>query len=417
MKKEKKDSWAIFVAIILAILFGLFFDQNSTFFGFSLYGVINTLSKLFINALTLLIVPLVSSSIISSMARLGKEEGFRRLGGKIFSFYIITSLFAILTGLFFVNLLVPGRQVHTLPVASISLPEVGAGTLENLLLSIVPSNIIRSFSQGEMLPLVFFSLLFGYAISQIHTRKGEVIKEFFEGLFAAMMRFTHLIMKTLPYGVFCLVARVFMTGGLASVTSMSLFVLTVLLGLSVFFFLVLPLMLYLIGKVSPFRYFRAMSPALLTAFFTSSSSATLPITMECAEKRAGISNRICSFVIPLGTSINMSGSALYECVAVLFVAQSFGVSLSLLSQVVIVLISLIASMGVAGIPSGGMVAILLILKSVGLPAEGIALFIAVDRLLDMCRTTVNVFSDSCCALLIARTEGEETLLRSNGKGL
>jgi proton glutamate symport protein len=189
-----------------------------------------------------------------------------------------------------------------------------------------------------------------------------------------------------------------------------MFTLSVILGLGVFVLIALPLLLKFIGKVRPLRHFKAMGPALITAFSTSSSSATLPITIDCVEKRAGVSNRICSLVIPLGTSINMSGSALYECVAAMFIAQAYGIELSFLSQILLVFLALITSIGVAGVPSASLVAIIAMLKALDLPLEGIGLFIAVDRILDMCRTTVNVFSDSCCAILVARTEGEQNVL-------
>jgi Na+/H+-dicarboxylate symporter len=187
----------------------------------------------------------------------------------------------------------------------------------------------------------------------------------------------------------------------------------VVLGLAAFVFVGLPLLLKYIAKVKPGRHFKAMAPALITAFSTSSSSASLPITIECVEKRAKVSNRICSLVIPLGTSINMAGSALYECVAVLFVLQVYGMELSFANQCTTVFLSLIMSMGVAGIPSGSLVAIIVILKTMGLPIEGIGLFIAVDRILDMCRTVANVFSDSCCAILVAKSEGETSVLSSD----
>jgi Na+/H+-dicarboxylate symporter len=247
----------------------------------------------------------------------------------------------------------------------------------------------------------------------VDSQNGTVLQHFFQGLFQTMLQLTRLVMKFLPYGVFCLVAKVFMTTGISSLSSVAWFFVTVLVSLSAFMFVGLPLLLSFIAKVNPWRHFRAMGPALLTAFSTSSSSATLPVTMECAEKRAGISNRICSLVIPLGTSANMSGSALYECVAAMFVAQCYGIDLSFTTQFVVVALALITSIGVAGIPSASLVAVLIILQAIGLPPEGIGLFIAVDRLLDMCRTTVNVFSDSCCAVLIAKSEGEVKVLNAD----
>ncbi len=413
MKKKQKRPWGVFIAILLAILFGSLVGDKAALFGITYYEMVDILGRLFLNALTLIVVPLVSSSIIIGVSRIGGEEDFKRLGTKMFGFYIGTSLLAILIGLFFVNLIAPGMgQLPHSEMPAHGLEGSGSSLLSTLM-SIIPSNIVNAFSKGEMLGLIFFSLLFGYSISKIDSGPSATLKSFFEGLFQAMIRFTHIIMKFLPIGVFCLVAKVFMTTGIRSLGSVSLFLLTVLLGLVTFMFIALPLLLMWIGKVKPIRHFKAMSPALLTAFSTSSSSATLPITIECVEKRAKVSNRICSLVVPLGTSINMSGSALYECVAAMFVAQAYGIDLSLTTQFLVVVMALITSMGVAGIPSASLVAVLVILKTIGLPPEGIGLFIAVDRILDMCRTTVNVFSDSCCAILVAKTEGEKEVLASD----
>lgn len=416
-KKRKKGPWGVFVAIALAIVFGTLVGDKQQIFGVTLYSIIDVIGILFLNALTLVVVPLVSSSIIVGISRIGGEEGFKRLGAKMFTFYIGTTLLAILIGLFFVNLIGPGLHIGTVPTtqdaATLSQQlNNESSSLLPVLLSVIPSNIVSALSQGNMLGLIFFSGFFGYCISKIEDQHKTTLKSFFQGLFQVMIQFTHIIMKFLPYGVFCLVAKVFMTTGLESLTSVALFTLTVLLGLSTFMFIGLPLLVKTIAKASPARLFKAMSPALITAFSTSSSSATLPVTIDCVEKRAGVSNRICSLVVPLGTSVNMSGSALYECVAAMFVAQAYGIDLTLTKQFLIVALALITSIGVAGIPSASLVAVLVILKVIGLPTEGIGLFIAVDRVLDMCRTTVNVFSDSCCAVLVAKSEGEKHVLSS-----
>lgn len=418
MRKKRKGPWSVFIAIALAIIFGTLVGDQRQIFGVTYYSIVDIVGVLFINALTLVVVPLVASSIIVGVSRIGGEEGFKRLGAKMFTFYIGTSLLAILIGLFFVNLIAPGLHVGPTSspehMASLSQMKSSVSTegasISQVLISIIPSNIINALSKGNMLGLIFFSLIFGFCISKIEEQTKNTLKNFFQGLFQAMIEFTHLIMKFLPYGVFCLVAKVFMTTGLESLRSVALFFLTVVLALATFMFIGLPLLLKFVAKVKPTRLFKAMSPALITAFSTSSTSATLPITMDCVEKKAGVSNRICSLVIPLGTSFNMSGSALYECVAAMFVAQAYGIDLSFGMQFLVVMIALIASMGVAGIPSASLVAVLIILKAVGLPAEGIGLFIAVDRVLDMCRTTVNVFSDSCCAVLVAKSEGEKQVL-------
>ncbi len=414
-KKKQRRPWSVFLAIFLAILFGSWVGKEAALFGITFYAIFDVLGSIFLNALTLVVVPLVSSSIIAGISRIGDEGGFGRLGGKMFTFYIGTSLLAILIGLFFVNVIHPGDSRALLPAETAtplhdSLAQNQGQAFVQVLVSIIPSNIFAAFTRGEMLGLIFFSLLFGFAISKIESHPASILRGFFQGIFQTMIQVTHIIMKFLPFGVFCLVAKVFMSTGLGSLKSVGLFSVTVLLGLAVFMFVGLPLLLKFIAKVSPLRHFKAMTPALVTAFSTSSSSATLPITIDCVEKRAGVSNRICSLVVPLGTSINMSGSALYECVAAMFVAQAYGIDLSIWTQFMVVLMALITSIGVAGIPSASLVAIIVILRTIGLPSEGIGLFIAVDRLLDMCRTTVNVFSDSCCAILVARSEGEANVL-------
>lgn len=421
-KKKKKSPWVVIAAILLGIIVGSLTGPNFTLFGFNTYSFFDTVGKLFINALTLIVVPLVSSAIITGVARIGGESSFGRLSGKIFTFYIGTSLVAILIGLVMVNLFNPGsfynREAMD-PVQQAAMVQVqneiasgDVGSVYSILMQIVPSNIVDAFSGQQMLGLIFFSLLFGYAISKIEPHPSTTLFNFWQGIFQAMLVMTHVIMQVLPFAVFCLVAKAFASSGISGLGSLAVFFITVTAGLAIFMFVCLPLLLKFVAKVDPFLHIRAMAPALLTAFSTSSSSATLPVTMECVEKRAGVSNRITSLVIPLGTSVNMSGSALYECVAALFIAQVYGVEMSILKQFVVVFLALITSIGVAGIPSASIVAILVILKAIGLPAEGIGLLFAVDRILDMMRTTVNVFSDSCCAVLVAASEGEPNVLKN-----
>ncbi|MBA2728835.1 MAG: dicarboxylate/amino acid:cation symporter [Parachlamydiaceae bacterium] len=408
---NKKRPWSVFIAIALAVVVGMWVGTDKTIFGVTYYSIFDLIGSLFVRALTLIVVPLVSSSIITGIARIAGDSSFGRLGFKTFAFYVVTSLIAILIGLFFVNAIGPGfsQSMDLEQIGHVDESIIHKGTsLTSILLDIVPSNIIEVF-QGKMLALIFFSLIFGYCMSRIEPDPSSVLMNFWKGIFQSMLKFTHLIMKVLPLGVFCLVAKVFATTGTTSLTSVALFTITVLCGFLIFVFIGLPLLLKLYGGINPLLHFRAMGPALITAFSTSSSSATLPITMDCVEKRVGVSNRLTSLIIPLGTSINLSGSALYECVAALFVAQAYGIDISIATQFQVVVLSLITSMGVAGIPGGSLVAIILILKSIGLPAEGIGIFLAVDRLLDMCRTTVNVFSDSVCAALVAVSEGETIL--------
>lgn len=419
MAKRKNNLWKVLVAIVLAIIFGTWAGTEKTILHIRFYSLFDVVGTLFINALTLIVVPLVCSSIIVGMAKIGNESSFKRLGGKMFAFYIGTSFVAVLIGLLFVDIFTPGIASSGKPLMEASLAELpqlneqlvaGNGpSLVKVIMQVIPSNIFEALSSGNMLGLIFFSLLFGYVLSKIPEKYSSVLVQFFEGVFHAMINITHLILIFLPYGVFCLVAKAFATTT-QGIAGLGFFFLSAIMGLAVFMLVGLPLIIWIIAKVNPWKFLRDMFPALVTAFSTSSSSATLPVTLDCIEKRSGVSNRIASLVIPLGTSINMAGTALYDVVAAMFVVQAYGLDLSFSTQFLVALLALLTSIGIGGIPSGGLVAILVILKTVGIPAEGIGLFIAVDRLLDMCRTTVNVFSDSTCALLVARTEGEKTNL-------
>ena len=414
--------WQIIIALSLAVLAGLIFTPASAVFDIRIYAIFDFIGTLFLNALKMIIVPLIIASLITGIAGIGGGKGLGRLGAKAIMFYMISSLLAILTGLFFVNLLNPGiidgqaaKEVLGLSAdqfASVQAKVAGKSTADiaGVFLSMVPTNVVAAAANGQMLGLIFFSILFGYFMTRISEPYAEAQFNFWQGLFEVMMKITEWVMRFAPIGVFALVAKVVMGTGLGAFKPLAVFFLTVLLALLAHFLITLPLLLKLITRLSPVRQFRAMAPALLTAFSTSSSSATLPLTLECVEKNAGVSNRTSSFVLPLGATVNMDGTALYECVAALFIAQAYGLELSLATQFTVVLVALLTSIGVAGIPAASLVAISIILGTIGLPAEGIGLILAVDRVLDMCRTAVNIFSDACGAVIIAHTEGEEGLL-------
>lgn len=231
-----------------------------------------------------------------------------------------------------------------------------------------------------------------------------------KGVFEAMLKITHVIMVLLPLGVFCLAAKIFADAGIEAIKPLTHFIWATLLGFSLFSFGFIPLLLFFIAKVSVPNYFRAISPAIITAFSTASSSATLPISLECMEERAGISNRICALVIPLGTSLNLAGSALYNTMAVLFIAQVFKVDFTVVDQIGLIVVTFLVSFGVASVPGGGLVAALTILRVMGLPLEGLGLIVALDRILDMFRSTVNLFSYTTCATLVAKSDGEAAIL-------
>ncbi|NGX40098.1 MAG: Proton glutamate symport protein [Chlamydiae bacterium] len=418
--RKKRQPWAVLIAIVLAIFIGTIAGKEASLFGITFYSVFDVIGKMFINSLTLIVVPLVSSSIITGIARIGSDSQFGRIGVKTFGFYFLTKVLAIVIGVLVINLFQPG--VRNLGMVSNLVDPNTMSTLKEtvtidhgnafvgMLLDLVPPNILAAFAKGNMLGLIFFSILFGYAITHISAKSGEVHINFWNGVFEAMINITHYIMRLLPIGVFCLVAKVFAETGLQSLWSVGHFFVTVLFGLAVFAFVAMPLLLKFVAKVNPWNQYRAMAPALITAFSTSSSAAALPITLECMEKRAGVSNRICSLVIPLGVSINLTGSALYEGMAALYIAQSFGLEISMPSQFLIVFLTLLTSIGIASVPSGSLVIILILLRFMGLPPEGIGLLLPVDRILDMFRSTTNLYTDGCCAVLVARSEGEQNIL-------
>ncbi|MFI0435111.1 MAG: dicarboxylate/amino acid:cation symporter [Parachlamydiaceae bacterium] len=406
----------ILIAIALAVIAGCLTADGQTLFGVPYVKIYATIGQLFLNALHLVAVPIVSASIILGTAKMGGESSFRGLGIKTFGFYFLLSSLAIFVGIggFFLvfshssspnlSLLAAGD-----PLGALVHPQSSADafdTLTQMLFKLIPSNILAAASQGQMLGLISFSILFGCCLSQIESSASSVMMKWWEGVFQIMMKITHLIMKALPIGVFGLVAKVIATTGIDSITSAAWYCLTVIASLLAYSCIVIPILLISIAKVNPFGYFQAISPALFTAFSTSSSAATLPITLECVEKRAGVSNRICSFSIPLGTSINMSGGALYLSIASLFIATSYGIPLTVHVVALVGIMALLTSMGVAGIPSASLISLSLILNSIALPVEGIGLIIAVDRILDMFRTTVNVLGNATCAVLIAHSEGE-----------
>jgi Na+/H+-dicarboxylate symporter len=421
-----KLHWQILIALGLAVLAGLALDREIGILGVTFYSIFDFVGKLFLNALKMLIVPLIISSIIVGVAGVGGTHGLGRLGGKTIGYYAMTSTLAILVGLLAVNLIQPGvvdgdpREIFGFTGDTAALSEQiggkGGGDLVEVFLRMIPTNVVAAAAEGQMLGLIFFSLLYGFFLARITEDYAEAQYNFFQGMFEIMMRITDLIMRFAPLGVFALVARTVMDTGLAAFAPLALFFFTVVLALGVHFLVVLPLLLYFLGGVNPVRHYQAMGAALLTAFSTASSSATLPVTMECVEKNAGVSNRVTSFVLPLGATVNMDGTALYECVAALFIAQAYGIELSLGTQFMVVLLALLTSIGVAGIPAASLVAIAIILGAVGLPLEGIGLILAVDRILDMMRTAVNVFSDSCGAVVIARSEGETGVLAGDAEG-
>lgn len=399
-----KLHWQILIALFLGIIVGSFFGERILWISF--------LGDIFLRLLKMIIIPLIIASIISGVTSVGSAKKLGKLGAKTFIYYISTSLLAIITGLILVNIVQPGVG------ADLGLEEAptGLSTIDSpvdILYRLIPVNPVASMADGEILPIIFFCIFFGFFVTRLPESSRIRVTQLFETFFEIMMKMTGVIIRLAPIGVFGLMVKIVAKTGFSAFVPLLSYMSVVAGGLLIHALITLPLVLAFVAKVNPLEFFRNMSDALTTAFSTSSSSATLPLTITSVEKKAGVSNKITSFVLPLGSTINMDGTALYECVAAIFIAQAYGIDLSFTQQIIVVMTALLASIGAAGIPMAGLVMMSIILNAVGLPLEGVGLIIAVDRVLDMMRTTVNVWSDSVGTITIARSEGEEVMASSS----
>ncbi len=405
MLKRIAFHWQIALGLLLGILLGYFFKDHLIY--------ISWMGTIFLRALKMVIIPILITSIMSGIINIGDPRGLGKIGLKTMAFYLFSSLFAIVTGLFMVNIIKPGVGADlgfVEPVAGLA--EAGTN-FGNTLTNMIPENIFTAMSENQMLSVILFSVVAGIFTTSLDQQYSKVISSAVNAGFELMMKITRFIILFTPFGVMALIAEVVannmsQSGELFSVFQrLGLYMITVIAALSIHAFITLPLVIRFLGKINPFQHFKSVSTALITAFSTSSSSATLPLTLRSIQERGGVSNKVSSFVLPLGATINMDGTALYECVAAIFIAQAYGIELSIAQQVLIVFTALLASIGAAGIPMAGLVMISVVLSAVGLPLEGVGLIIAVDRILDMFRTSVNVWSDTCGTALIASSEGEE----------
>lgn len=410
MKKIRiKLHWQIFIALVLGVVFGLYLKEHVDW--------VEWIGEVFLRGLKMIIIPIILTSIISAIANIGSAGNIGRLGLKTIIYYITTSILAILTGLVLVNLIRPGEGAELgliIDVEGFALEEKSLG---QIFIEMIPVNIFKAIVEGKMLSIILFAFLFGFVITQINNKQKETLTDFFNAAFEAMMKLTMIIIKLAPLGIFGIIAGVVaQTDNPAELAlSMGGYMITVIVGLMIHCFITLPLIQLLLAKVNPLKHFQAVSTPLLTAFSTSSTMATLPLTLDAVEHNDGVSRKITGFTLPLGATVNMDGTALYECVAAVFIAQAYGLDLSLTQQALVVITALLASIGAAGVPMAGMVMITIILSAIGLPLEAIGLIISVDRILDMFRTATNVWSDTTGALVIARTEGEVFKVSVRGK--
>jgi proton glutamate symport protein len=376
------------------------------------------IGDLFLRLLKMVVVPLVAASVTLSVASLGDPKKIGRMGGRTLVYYLFTSCAAILTGLVMVNLFQPGAGVDLGGAAGAAI-EAQSFSVLDFLKRMIPENplgaaaLFGSKVEGGggagLLGLIFFCILFGLFTARIGGRTRETILGVLDAVFGVMMAMTSAIIRTAPLGVAALLAAVVARSGADVILPLLGYMGVVLAALAVHFFVTLPLLLSLVGKRNPVAYFRAVGSALATGFSTASSNAALPLTMKYVEDPGGVDRRTATFVLPLGATVNMDGTALYECVAALFVAQAYGIDLGLGQQLIVCLTALLASVGAAGIPHAGLVMMTIVFQAVGLPLEAIGVILGVDRILDMCRTTTNIWSDAVGAAVVDRFEGSRSL--------
>lgn len=406
----------ILLGFVVGIAVGIAANQSGLAGFFNAY--VKPFGTAFIRLISMVVVPLVFASLLVGTGMLSDVRRLGRMGVKTFAYYLLTTAMAICIGLILANVIGPGRGLPAETkeqLLSSYQAEAGAKIeqalqkpgVADVLLDIIPTNPARAFAEAEMLQIIFFALTFGIVLTMLPREKSGPVLKFFDGVNEAMLKLVMIIMEVAPYGVFALIAAMIAEFGLGILTTLAKYSVVVVLGLILHAGITYPALLKAFSRMPLGKFFRGIRPAQLIAFSTSSSSATLPVTMECVEENLGVSKPVAGFVLPLGATINMDGTALYQGVAAVFIAQVYGMDLSLGQQALIVLTATLASVGAAGVPGVGMITLALVLKTIGVPLEGIALILGVDRLLDMCRTAVNVTGDASCAAVVAASEGEQ----------
>ncbi|BCD62856.1 hypothetical protein NitYY0826_C1741 [Nitratiruptor sp. YY08-26] len=381
-------------AIFAGIAFGYFFPVLSL--------DLKVIGDIYLKLLKMLIIPLVFASIFIAITSLSGKEELKSIGIKAFAYYLTTTALAVILGLFIFHLFNPGAGEHLLQLPSNFSVEHKDLSINDFLLSFIPANIFAALSKGAILPIIFFTILFAVGALFITEQKRTTLYNFFDSVNDAMMVLAKWVITLTPIGVFSLIAATVAKNGLDPIFNLYSYVLTVLAALAIHALLTLPALAFFIGRFNPYKYFLQIKEAPLIAFSTASSSATLPVSLEVTEEKGGVSKKVAGFVLPLGATINMDGTALYESIAVMFIANISGVELTLAQQITIFITVTFASIGAAGIPGAGLIMMTMVLDSVGLPVESIALIITVDRFLDMFRTAVNNWGDLLGAKLIQR---------------
>ena len=407
----------VYTKILIGLLLGVILGILANRFGFSdfVFSYVKPIGTVFIRLISMVVVPLVFASLLVGTASLNDIKKLGRIGVKTVVYYLCTTAIAIIIGLLLANAFKPGmglsEQAQKKLVQNSS--ETGAVQVEkaperpkitDILLNIIPTNPVKAFVEGKMLQIIFFALLTGICLSLIGPERSQPVINFFQSVNEVVIQMVHIIMKIAPYGVFALISAVIADFGLDILFILLKYSVVVIAGLILHVVVIYSLAIRLLGKQKISTFFRGIRPAQLIAFSTGSSSATLPVTMECTEKNLGVSKEVCSFALPLGATINMDGTALYQGVSAVFIAQVYGMGLTVGQQLAVVLTATLASIGTSGTPAAGVITLAIVLRSIGVPLEGIAIILGVERLLDMCRTVVNVTGDASCAVVVASTE-------------
>ena len=410
-KKGLALHWQILIGIGLGVLAGILLCKITPYENW--YKYIKWAGDIFLRGLRMIVIPLVFTSIALGVAGMGNSAALGRIAGKTILYYIGTTLIAAVIGLTLVNLVKPGVGATLNLTEDVSTVNAQNVSFIDQIVNIVPANIFEAMAKGDLLPIIFFAVIFGFFMNKVDEKHAGFLNNLFTAIYEVIMKITMFIIKLAPYGVFAIVTNVVGKQAndpealLAMAGSLGIFVLVVWGGLLLQGGVVLPLLVRILGKQNPWRHISKMSTGILTAFSTCSSGAALPINIRDSQEKCGISNKIASFVLPLGSTINMNGTALYECVAAIFIAQAYGIDLTLVQQIMIVFTALLAAIGAAGIPMAGMVMLAIVLSAVGLPLEGIGMVLAVEQICDMPRTCINSYGDTCGAVIIAHSEGEE----------
>lgn len=397
--KKLQLTTKIFIGLALGVLLGIILQPNPDFAN----NYIKPFGTLFLNLIKLVIVPLVFASLIVGTCSMDDVRKLGRIGGKTMLYYLLTTAFAVTIGLILANITNVGGG-FSIPVdADVPIPE--APNVVDTLLNIIPANPLKALVDGNMLQVISFALILGAGIIGVG-EKGKNLQSFFDSFAEVMYKIIAVVMEFAPIGVFALITPVVAQNGPAVLLPLLKLIIVVYAGCALHAILTYSSTVYLFARVTPLQFFKGIAPAMIFAYTTASSSATLPINMKRTEENLGVPKSICSFTLPLGATVNMDGTAIYQGICAFFIAQVYGLELSIGAQLTIILTATLASIGTAGVPGAGMIMLGMVLQSVGLPIEGIALIAGVDRILDMMRTMINITGDSACSVIVAATEGE-----------